>query len=342
MKDQKRTPSPFHKVAKLTSRLSGTWAGLTVDVAAAAGPRRAPASPGTVARVSHETSPARPREKPIRPAAAKRVSPAAAPAAKRARPNLTVDVVSANAEAARRLSVRTIAQAYACDAGLVVDVEQANDDASQASRDACVVGASLLERAAALRRTSRGEAEACVRRAAKLLDGVPAPPRLQADAHTALGELLATSGRFEEAQTRYQSALALREACARELGSDEARLAVATALTNLATTLHARADGSCIPLLRRSCSIKRVVLGTNDPRVAKAILRLATVLARDGPVAAVASRLSPKNAARFPDYLVRVAEARKLRERALTILAVRRGPDHADTLKAAAKLAAMD
>lgn len=312
-----------------------------MDVAAEPSPRRAPASPGRVARVSHETSPARPREKPIRPGAAKRVS-LAGPAAKRARPNLTVDVVSANAEAARRLSVRTIAQAYACDAGLVVDVEQANDDASQASRDACVVGASLLERAAALRRTSRGEAEACVRRAAKLLDGVPAPPRLQADAHTALGELLATSGRFEEAQTRYQSALALREACARELGSDEARLAVATALTNLATTLHARADGGCIPLLRRSCSIKREVLGTNDPRVAKALLRLATVLARDGPVAAVAARLSPKNAARFPDYLARVAEARKLRERALTILAVRRGPDHADTLKAAAKLAAMD
>merc|ERR1711939_1172511 len=161
--------------------------------------------------------------------------------------------------------------------------------------------------------------EACARRAAKLLEEVPSPPRLQADAETALGELLATSGRFNEATVRYTTALALREACARDLGSDEARLAVATALTNLATTLHAVGDDEAVQLLRRSCAIKFEVLGGDDPRVAKALLRLATAVASDRPVA--------------------VAEARKLRERAVAILTTTLGADHADVKKARAKLA---
>ena len=64
------------------------------------------------------------------------------------------------------------------------------------------------------------------------------------------------------ATVRYTTALALREACARDLGSDEARLAVATALTNLATTLHAVGDDKAVQLLRRSCAIKFEVLET--------------------------------------------------------------------------------
>ena len=308
-------PSP-----NLFARALGPTAleGLAVDVSMEPLPRRAPSSPDRVARVSHDVSPAH---------RAKKANPN-----KRRRPNLVVDVALANREALRRKSVETVAQAYACEQGLEVDVEKANALAAQASKDACIVAASLLKSARQMRH--KGEAEACARRAAKLLEEVPSPPRLQADAETALGELLATSGRFAEATVRYTTALALREACARDLGSDEARLAVATALTNLATTLHAVGDDKAVSLLRRSCAIKFEVLGGDDPRVAKALLRLATAVASDGPVAAFSKKRSPKS--KRP---VAVAEARKLRERAVAILTQRLGADHADVRKARAKLA---
>merc|ERR1719337_450181 len=312
-------PSPH-----LFARALGPTAfeGLAVDVSMEPLPRRAPASPDRVARVSHDVSPANKAKKPN----------SEGPSPKRRRPNLVVDVELANREALRRKSVETVAQAYACEAGLEVDVEQANAAAAQASKDACIVAASLLKSARQMR--SKSEAEACARRAAKLLEEVPSPPRLQADAETALGELLATSGRFNEAKVRYTTALALREACARDLGSDEARLAVATALTNLATTLHAVGDDKAVSLLRRSCAVKFEVLGGDDPRVAKALLRLATAVASDGPVAVFSKKRSPKS--KRP---VAVAEARKLRERAVAILSNKLGADHADVRKARAKLA---
>ena len=312
-------PSP-----NLFARALGPTAfeGLAVDVSMEPLPRRAPASPDRVARVSHDVSPANKAKKPN----------SEGPSPKRRRPNLVVDVALANREALRRKSVETVAQAYACEAGLEVDVERANAVAAQASKDACIVAASLLKSARQMR--SKSEAEACARRAAKLLEEVPSPPRLQADAETALGELLATSGRFNEAKVRYTTALALREACARDLGSDEARLAVATALTNLATTLHAVGDDKAVSLLRRSCAIKFEVLGGDDPRVAKALLRLATAVASDGPVAVFSKKRSPKS--KRP---VAVAEARKLRERAVAILSNKLGADHADVRKARAKLA---
>jgi hypothetical protein len=205
-------PSPSLFARALTTK---TFEGLAVDVSMEPLPRRAPASPDRVARVSHDVSPANKPKKAN-----------AEPSPKRRRPNLVVDVELANREALRRKSVETVAQAYACEAGLEVDVDRANAAAAQASKDACIVAASLLKSARQMR--SKSEAEACARRAAKLLEEVPSPPRLQADAETALGELLATSGRFAEATVRYTTALALREACARDLGSDEARLAVAT------------------------------------------------------------------------------------------------------------------
>ena len=105
-------------------------------------------------------------------------------------------------------------------------------------------------------------------------------------------------------------------------------------MTNLATTLHAVGDDKAVQLLRRSCAIKFEVLGGDDPRVAKALLRLATAVASDGPVAVFSKKRSPKS--KRP---VAVAEARKLRERAVAILTTTLGADHADVKKARAKLA---
>ena len=92
-------PSP-----NLFARALGPTAfeGLAVDVSMEPLPRRAPASPDRVARVSHDVSPANKAKKPN-----------AEPSPKRRKPNLVVDVALANREALRRKSVETVAQAYA-------------------------------------------------------------------------------------------------------------------------------------------------------------------------------------------------------------------------------------
>merc|ERR1712025_258427 len=102
-------PSPSLFARALTTK---TFEGLAVDVSMEPLPRKAPASPDRVARVSHDVSPAHRVKKP---------NPN-----KRRRPNLVVDVELANREALRRKSVETVAQAYACEQGLEVDVDKAN------------------------------------------------------------------------------------------------------------------------------------------------------------------------------------------------------------------------
>ena len=70
--------------------------------------------------------------------------------------------------------METVAQAYACEQGLEIDVDRANAVAALPSKDACIVAASLLKSARQMR--SKSEAEACARRAAKPQEAQSAAP----------------------------------------------------------------------------------------------------------------------------------------------------------------------
>ena len=115
-----------------------------------------------------------------------------------------------------------------------------------------------------------------------------------------------------------------------------AQLRAGTALTNLATVRHARGDddGAC-DLLRKSAALKQTVLGAGDPRVAKALLRLAAVLAGDGPVAGLSPARSPGREA----LRKRRDEAAALRREAKAILADHLGSDHASVVRVDSQLA---
>ena len=121
-------------------------------------------------------------------------------------------------------------------------------------------------------------------------------------------------GRFAEATVRYTTALALRlvleiwvrtsETTARP---DEPR-----------DTLHAVGDDKAVHLLRRSCAIKFEVL-VETTRASRRCCAWPRLLP-DGPVAVFSKKRSPKS--KRP---VAVAEARKLRERAVAILSNKLG-----------------